>query len=333
MITSEQVDFRSRARRKSASQPGTPAKRNSDRNFQDARKMRDISLIRRYVIALALLSTVTSPWGSLDAGMVITDAPISGYLNGASSSISTTGSVDTSLSYMNFGTTISAEYQASAETDGIKLFLASDNATFSGIRAGVDDTYTVSGSNVGDVINFNAILVLEGTSETLPRPNTDGDYFGHSHIDVSVAKSLFGASSEVIDAQFGKVNETHQLVVGSSDFRTVRDYQFVDFTGANRLETVIPMSVTIGEAFQLAFSVGIDHTGDIGTNMLNTAFVEFDLGPGYSISSAKGFGTQSDDLPTSTVPEPSSLMLLGLGAPALLAWRRKRKSLTPQSIA
>lgn len=264
----------------------------------------------RALISAAIVTVATSS----AAAAIISDGQLSGGMD--SLSFDEFGSVDTTLSDTGFnGFEFSADFRGETATDGIKLYHWSQFSSSSSLRGGVEDTFTVTTGTPGEELVFNAVLRATGNSTTVSRPNPDGDYFGNSRLRLRAGGDLFRAAtfngSPAIDASFGKVGTDVGLVNdGTSIFGTTREFASVDFDA----ELVIPLRVTAGEAFPLAVSVDIDHTGAMETDMLNTATLSFDLPAGASITSTKGFGAP--------IPTPGALALL---VPAGVAVSRRRR--------
>ncbi len=255
--------------------------------------------------------------GSSAAATIIADGQISGFMNaGDQPSFDAFGGINTTLNASGFnGFQFTADYIAETATDGIKLSHWSQFSSFSGLRGGIQDAFTVTTDTPGEELVFNAVLRATGNSTTVPRPNPDGDYFGNSRINLRAGGDLLNASvfngSPAIDASFGKASaEVGVVNDGTSIFNSTRQFASVDFDAA----LVIPLRVIAGEAFPLAVSVGIDHTGAIDTDMFNTATLTFDLPVGATITSTKGFGAP--------IPSPGATVLLGVTG--IVASRRRR---------
>jgi hypothetical protein len=77
-------------------------------------------------------------------------------------------------------------------------------------------------------------------------------------------------------------------------------------------------NVTVGTPFSLAYQIQLFSSNLNGTfDFFNTGVIDFTLPPGYTITSAGGFGPP--------VPLPGSVVLMGSGLLRLvgIAWKRR----------
>jgi hypothetical protein len=228
------------------------------------------------------------------SAQIISDSVLLGFFQPGGPTVETTGTVNTTLNYTDpfTGFAFSADYQGEITTNGIRLYHWSKFSTTSELRAGVQDTYTVTTDNPGEELVFNAVLRANGNSETVFNPNPVGNYAANVRVRMGAGGDLLNAEpfngSPAIDASFGKVSGDFGIINnGSSIFGTTYDFASVDFDH----QLVIPLRVTAGEPFPLAISVVIRHSLAAETNMLDTAVLTFELPAGATISSVKGFGT------------------------------------------
>ncbi len=264
------------------------------------------TLSRAAALLLPCLATMPA------AATIIAGAPIGGHINSTVSHLAS-GADAWTLSYTNgAGAFISADYQASVETDGIHLYLSTLNSSFAQVGGAVADVYTVSGGTPGETLSFDAHFHVSGTMVTVPYPNPLGDYAGSSRYSVSAGLGLNGTNTTsgnpVIDLPFGRFSQQVFVIHGPASPTSLR-LEFAEVTLDD--EFVIPLTVTVGDPFPLAFGLQVDHGTAIESNLLNTATVSFALPSGYSIDSVAGFGSAAVPLPPAALLFAPALLVLG----------------------
>lgn len=209
------------------------------------------------------------------------------------------GSIDPATEFASafkqgFGVTLKGG--GSTNANALRIYVES-NTGFSFVSAAIEDTYTVTGPSSGDV-SITARITADAMAAS--RVTTIGEVFGSAQLFLAIGTALSSSGRDVLNHIADDQVSTGQL----------------QSTAAVAYELVAEetMTITPGDAFNLAYSFAANGTAGIIVDGLSTATIEFDLPDGYAITSTLGFsaGTTSN---STEMSEPSALALL---APVLL---------------
>ncbi len=192
------------------------------------------------------------------------------------------------------------------------------SGAFAFLSAAVRDFYVLDGTAVdlvpsqpGTQVSVPVSLHVTGVADRTFFPPLGGPA-GGLHVSAIIGNDL---------APTGGVTPHNPVIQEPAGQKSMGFYQIPIGEGPAHADINFSVStnllVTLGEQFQLAYAVVLQPTFGIDADLTDTATVNFDVGPGLTLTSTNGFGAP--------VPEPSSFVLLAAGLASLLVWRRARR--------
>jgi PEP-CTERM motif len=242
-------------------------------------------------------STLTSPGSNL----TYSPDPAPGGLSSVALNLSSFGSAMDVSASMQSGTTHMYGYSIGDNVPGSSGVNTSNQST---IQFNDNLTFTVAGGG-SDTITFN--FALDGNIG-----NSTGEGFGNSWS--MAAEETFG--SALMNWQSGaSLSPVTTDTAGWNAFSFTNNTQ----TGFNFTGT---LTVTNGEVVPIEFLQQLSCSNGTICDYSNTAQMSLVLPSDVTYTSASGFLTQQAG--SSSVPEPGSLSLVGLGIAAAV-WARRRR--------